>query len=146
MIRLILADDHVIVRVSLRSVLEREPDIEVVGEAGDGEAMLVRARELAPDLVLMDIAMPLLDGMEVTRRLLLQRPDMRVIAYSSHLERRLVRQMLAHGALGYVSKNTGRDELLRAVRSVAAGKPFLCQETTTLMAQAGPMSRFNPLS
>jgi len=133
-------------RDTLRSVLTRESDIKVVAEACDGEQALDLALALSPDLVLMDIAMPLLDGMEVTRRLLLQRPDMRVIAYSSHLERRLVRQMLAHGALGYVSKNTGRDELLRAVRSVAAGKPFLCQETTTLMAQAGPMSRFNPLS
>ena len=85
-------------------------------------------------------------GMEATRRLMQQSPAMRVLAHSSHLDRHLVRQMLAHGALGYISKNAGRDELLRAVRSVAAGKPFLCQETEALMAQARPMSGLNPLA
>ncbi len=146
MIRLLIADDHDMLRSTLRSVLSRESDIEVVAEACNGEQALALALALSPNLVLMDIVMPVMDGMEATRRLMLQRPDMRVLAHSSHLERRLVRQMLAHGALGYVSKNAGRDELLLGVRSVADGKPFMCQETAALMAQAGPMSSFTPLS
>ena len=146
MIRLLIADDHEILRSTLRTVLSRAPDIEVVAEACDGEQALALALALSPELVLMDIVMPVMDGLEATRRLLLQRADMRVLAHSSHLERRLVRQMLAHGALGYISKNAGRDELLRGVRSVASGTPFLCQETAALMAQAGPMSSFSPLS
>jgi two-component system NarL family response regulator len=146
MIRLLIADDHEALRAALRSVLGREPDIDIVAEACDGAQTLALVRQLLPDLVLMDIAMPVLDGIEATRLVIAQHPSVKVLGHSSHLERRLVRQMLANGALGYISKSAGRDELLQAVRSVAAGRSFLCQETAALMAQAGPMSNFSPLA
>ena len=146
MIRLLIADDHGHLRATLREILEREPDIEIVAEACDGEQAVALAGQLLPDLVLMDIAMPVLDGIETTRLIVERHPGVKVLAYSSHLERRLVRQMLAKGALGYINKGASRSELLRAVRSVAAGQSFLCEETTALMAQVGPMSQYMPLN
>jgi len=134
--RLLIADDHEVLRGALRSALEREPDIEVVGEAGDGETMLARARELSPDLVLMDIAMPGLNGIEATRRIRSESPGAKVLAFSSHLDRRYVEKMLEHGALGYVSKAAGRDELLQGLRTVAEGKPYLCREAVATMGRS----------
>lgn len=136
MIRLLLADDHKIVREALRSVLDVELDIEVVGEAGDGEEALLLVRALVPTVVVMDIAMPGIDGIEATRRIVAERPDMRVLALSTHFDRRIVTQMLEAGALGYVAKAAGRDELLQGIRSVAAGKPYLCQEIAALLVKS----------
>lgn len=133
MIRVLLAEDHTIVRELLREVLDRESDIEVVGEAGDGEAALSMTGELLPDLVLMDIAMPGLDGVSVTRRIRGECEGVKVLALSTYLERRYVVQMLDAGAGGYVSKSSGRDELLRAIRTVADGGHYLCQECAAML-------------
>lgn len=136
MIRVLLADDHKIMREALRSVLEQEPDLSIVGEACDGEAALSLARELAPTVVVMDISMPGVDGIEAMRRIGVESPDVRVLALSSHFDRRVITQMLEAGAAGYVSKAAGRDELVQGIRSVAAGKPFLCQEITAVLVRA----------
>ena len=136
MIRLILVDDHAIVRESLRAVLEREPDIEVVGEAGDGVAALERVRELSPDLVLTDITMPGFDGIELARRIASEHPEVKVLALSTHLDRRFVVQMLEAGALGYVNKAAGRDEVLQGIRAVAAGNRYLCQECAAMLVKS----------
>ena len=135
MIRLLLADDHTILREALRSVLEREPDIEVVGEAGDGETALTLVRELSPNIVMMDIAMAGIDGIEATRRILAENAGVRVLALSTHFDRRTVTQMLEAGAAGYINKAAGRDELLEGIRAVAAGKPYLCQEIAAMLVQ-----------
>lgn len=135
MIRLLLADDHKVVREGLRSVLEREPDIEVVGEAGDGETALALVRELSPDVVMMDIAMPGIDGIQATSRIVANSPGIRVLALSTHFDRRIVTQMLEAGAIGYVNKAAGRDELLQGIRTVAAGKPYLCQEIAAMLVK-----------
>lgn len=135
MIRLLLADDHTIVRESLREVLAREPDIEVVGEAGDGTQALLRVHELMPDLVVTDISMPGLDGMALTQRILLECPGVKVLALTTHLDRRYVMQMLDAGALGYVNKAAGRNELLLGVRAVAAGNSYLCQECAAMLVK-----------
>jgi len=135
MIRLLIADDHAIMRESLRVVLEREADIEVVGEAGDGEAALERVRELSPDLLLADISMPKLDGIALARRVRQEIPAVRILALSTHLDRRYVVQMLEAGALGYVSKAAGRDEVLRGIRAVAAGDRYLCQECAAMLVK-----------
>jgi DNA-binding NarL/FixJ family response regulator len=135
MIRLLLVDDHKVVREALRSVLEREPDIEVVGEAGDGKAALALARELSPDVIMMDIAMPGIDGIEATSRIVAENPGIRVLALSTHFDRRIVTQMLEAGAVGYVNKAAGRDEMLQGIRTVAAGKPYLCQEIAAILVK-----------
>ncbi len=133
MIRLLLVDDHAIMRESLRAVLEREPDIKVLGEAGEGETALALVRGLAPDLVLTDINMPGLDGIELTQRIMRASPGMKVLALSTHLGQRFVAQMLEAGAQGYVNKAAGREELLRAIRAVAAGERYLCKEVVTML-------------
>lgn len=146
MIRLLIADDHEHLRATLRELLGREADIEIVAEASDGEQALALTAQHVPHVVLMDLAMPVLDGIEATRLIVARHPTVHVLAYSSHLERRLVRKMLANGALGYINKGASRSELIRAVRSVAAGNAFLCEETSALMAQVGPLSQYMPLA
>ena len=135
MIRLLLADDHTIVRESLREVLSRESDIEVVGEAGDGTQALLRVHELMPDLVVTDISMPGLDGIALTKRIREECPGVKVLALTTHLDRRYVTQMLDAGALGYVNKAAGRNELLLGVRAVAAGNSYLCQECAAMLVK-----------
>lgn len=134
MIRLLLADDHAIVRESLRAVLEREPELQVVGEAGDGDMALALVRRLLPDLLITDISMPGLDGLALTRSIGRECPGVKVLALSTHLERRFVLHMLEAGALGYVNKAAGASELLNAVRAVAAGNRYLCQECVAMLA------------
>ncbi len=133
MIRLILVDDHAIVRESLSVVLKREPDIEVLAEVGNGEDALAKVRELAPDLVVTDITMPGIDGIELTRRITSANPAVKVMALTTHQDRRFVQQMLEAGALGYVNKAAGRDELLLGIRAVAAGTRYLCQEVAAML-------------
>ena len=140
MIRLLLADDHTMVRESLREVLERESDIQVVGEAGDGETALALVHQLLPDLVVADISMPGLDGIALTQRIRLECKGVKVLALTTHLDRRYLVQMLDAGALGYVNKAAGRSELLLGVRAVAAGNRYLCQECAAMLVTttAGP--------
>lgn len=134
MIRVFLAEDHKIVRDLLHQMLAREPDIEVVGEAGDGQSTLTRVRELSPDLVIMDISIPGLDGISVTRRIKSECEGVRVLALSTYLERRFVVSMLEAGAWGYINKASGYEELMRGIRAVAAGRRYLCQECAALLA------------
>jgi two-component system NarL family response regulator len=132
-IRLLLADDHAIVRESLREILAREPDLDIVGEAGDGLAALALARDLAPDILLTDISMPGLDGVALAQRMRQECPGTRVLALSSHLDRRILTNMLDAGALGYVNKAAGRIELLSGIRAVASGNRFLCQQCAAML-------------
>ena len=136
MIRLLLVDDHDAVRESVRVVLEREPDIKVLGEAGEGETALARVLELVPDMVLTDISMPGFDGIELTQRIMKANPGVKVLALSTHRGQYFVEQMLAVGAQGYVNKTAGREELLRAIRTVAAGKRYLCKEVVAMLRKS----------
>jgi len=124
-IRILLADDHGIVREGLRSLLEKEPDIKVVGEAEDGRKALGLVSELLPDVVIMDISMPGLNGADATRRIVHQFPTVKVIALSMHSNRIFVVDMLKAGASGYVLKECLFDELVEAIRIVAAGDKYL---------------------
>ncbi len=125
-IRILLADDHEIVRQGLRSLLEKEPDIEVVGEAEDGRKVLGLVRQLLPDVVVMDISMPNLNGADATRHIVREFPKVRVIGLSIHSRRAFVADMLKAGASGYVLKECPVDELVEAIRIVAAGDKHLC--------------------
>jgi two-component system NarL family response regulator len=125
-------------RAALRETLEREPDIEVVGEAGDGETALAMLHELSPDLVLMDISMPGLNGIEATLRIISEHRVIKVLALSTYLERRFVAHILNAGALGYISKTARIEELLLGVRTVMLGKRYLSSEIAAVMANTPP--------
>jgi DNA-binding NarL/FixJ family response regulator len=124
-VRVLIADDHGIVRSGLRLLLEREPDIEVVGEASDG----VEARDLAikerPDLAILDVRMPKLTGLQATREIREQVPDAAVLILSMHDDERYLFEALKAGASGYVLKRQADEDLLDAVRAVQRGEPFL---------------------
>jgi DNA-binding NarL/FixJ family response regulator len=129
-IRVLLADDHTLLREGLRTLLDKQAGIEVVGESGDGHTALRLARELSPDVVMMDVSMPDLNGIEATQRILAESPDTKVIGLSMHAERRLIARMLQAGASGYLLKNCGIAEIVRAVRDVVDGQTVLSPQIT----------------
>jgi len=127
-IKLLLVDDHAVVRQSLRRILDQQPGLLVVGEASDGREALERGEALRPDVVLMDAAMPRLGGIEATRRLLKKVPGIRVLMLSQHTDQATVAEALEAGAMGYVTKTEGLDELRRAIRAVANNEHYLSPE------------------
>ncbi len=135
-IRVLLADDHQMLREGLRAVLSLEEDIEVIGEASDGRAAIEMAERLVPDVVLMDIGMHGLNGVEATRRIKAGNSDVKVIALSTYSDKRYVLSMLEAGASGYVLKAAAVDEMCRAVRAVAAGKRYLSPDVAGVVVDA----------
>jgi DNA-binding NarL/FixJ family response regulator len=124
-IRVLVVDDHRLVRAGLITLLGAAADIEVAGEAADGADGVAVARDVKPDVVLMDLSMPVLDGVGATRRLLAEVPEAKVLALTSFSDRQRVADMIAAGATGYLLKDCAPDELLAAVRAAAAGHaPF----------------------
>ena len=123
--KILIVDDHGIVREGLNVLCRREQDMDVVGVAQDGYQAIERVKELSPDIVIMDITMPEMNGVEATRELLTQKPEIKVIVLSVHSERNIVIEVLRAGAAGYVLKTYLFDELARAVRSVAASGYYL---------------------
>lgn len=124
-IRVVLADDHAVVREGLKVLLNAQPDIEVVGEAADGESACRAANELAPDVLVMDLYMPLLGGADATARVRRDCPDVRVLALTVHEEPLYLTQLLRAGASGYVLKRAAASELVQAVRTVARGDTYI---------------------
>jgi len=120
-----LVDDHEVVRAGLRMLLGAEPDIEIIGEAGSGEEAVRLTRELRPDVVLMDVAMPGLGGIEATRRIKAECPEAAVLALTMHEDEQYFFEMLNAGAAGYVPKRAAPDDLASAIRTVSRGEVFL---------------------
>jgi DNA-binding NarL/FixJ family response regulator len=118
-VRLLIADDHPLVRQALRGMLEREPDIEIVGEAGNGREAVDLCRALDPNLVLMDVRMPEMDGLEATRAIKHEYPEVGVLMVTMHDNQDYMREAARAGAAGYVLKDASGDELISAVRRVA---------------------------
>ena len=124
-IRILLADDHVVVRQGFKMILGAQPDMEIVGEAANGREAVELSEQLKPDLVVMDVAMPELNGIEATRRIAGSVPHTRVIALSMHKDSVYVREVLRAGARGYLLKDSGAGDLVSAVRAVARGEGYL---------------------
>ena len=124
-LRIVIADDHAIVRAGLRSLLEQEADMVVVAEAGSGEAALQLARKLRPDVVLMDITMPDMNGIDATRQICAELSDVKILALSMEVDRRFVVEALKAGANGYLLKDCAFGELAKAIRAVANGQTYL---------------------
>ena len=134
-IRILIADDHVIVREGLRALLEKEADLEVVAEAGTGEAAVQLAREHLPDVVVMDISMPGMNGIDATRLIVGAGCGVRVLALSMESDRRFVVEVLKAGADGYLLKNSSFADLATAIRTVAAGETYLGQKIMSLVVK-----------
>jgi two-component system, NarL family, response regulator LiaR len=130
-IRVLITDDHKVVRRGLRGFLELDPELEVVGEASNGKEAVDMTRRLEPDVVLMDLLMPVMDGIEATREIREEMPDTEVVALTSVLEYASVTKAIKAGAIGYLLKNTEADELCRAIRAGAAGKVQLAPEAAS---------------
>jgi two-component system response regulator NreC len=124
-IRILLADDHAVVRQGFKMILGAEADMEIVGEAGTGREAIELAESLKPDVVVMDVAMPEMNGIEATRRVATSVPHARVIALSMHKDSVYVREVLRAGARGYLLKDSGANDLVTAVRAVAKGEGYL---------------------
>jgi DNA-binding NarL/FixJ family response regulator len=133
--KVLLADDHGIVRRGMRALLEREPDIEVVAEAADGLETLRLFESARPDVAILDIAMPRLNGIEVTTRLLKLAPSLRVVILSMYADESYVVRALAAGAKAYLLKEATEDDLVRAVRAVAAGKSFFSPAVSRVLLE-----------
>jgi len=134
-VRILLADDHTILRDGIRALLEDETDMLVVGEAEDGRTAVKLACQLQPDVVLMDIAMPLLNGLEATRQIRHDCPQVKVLILSMHENEEYIRQVLASGAMGYILKDAAAHELLDAIHAVQRGEAVLSPAITRLVIE-----------
>lgn len=134
-IRILLVDDHAVLRAGLRALLEAEPGLEVVGEAGTGEEGVAYAQRLTPHVVVMDLSMPGVGGLEATRRIAALQQDTRVLVLTMHGEEEHLLPVLEAGGSGYVSKRSADEELIEAIRTVARGEVFLYPNAAKLLLQ-----------
>jgi DNA-binding NarL/FixJ family response regulator len=134
-IKVILADDHKIMRDGLRSLLENEPDIEVVAEAENGRIAVQQVQELSPDIVLMDVSMHDLNGIEATRQIVAKYPDVKVLALSMYSDKSYVAGILSAGASGYILKDSAFDELSEAIRVVISGQFYLSSSVAGIVTK-----------
>jgi len=136
-IRVLLVDDHVMFREALRQMLNLDASIQIVGELGDGADVVQAAEQLQPDVVVMDVSMPHVNGIEATRALLASRPQVKVVALSGFNYKQFIVEMLDAGVTGYVVKSAAAHQLIQAIVSVAAGQTYLCTEATSMLVRTG---------
>jgi DNA-binding NarL/FixJ family response regulator len=134
-LRILLVDDHAVVREGLKRLIAEQPDIEVVGEASDGHEAIEHVKTLRPDVVMMDVSMPRLSGVEATRELKGICPATRILALTVHEDEAYVREFLKAGAAGYLLKRAPTEELVRAIRAVAGGGVYIDPRVTTRLVQ-----------
>ena len=146
-IRTLLVDDHTMFRQALRVMLELEEGIEVVGELGDGNKIVKTVALLRPDVVVMDVSMPGMNGIEATRALRAKNPQIKVVALSASNYKQFIIEMMGAGATAYVVKSAAGDQLVYAINSAAKGKTYLCPESATLLVDSnllGPVGATTP--
>jgi len=140
-IRILIADDHGVIRAGLRALLDGLPEITVVGEASDGSEALSKAVELKPDIVLMDLSMPLMGGIETTRQLTQNKPGIRILILTVHEDESLLKEAIHAGAAGYIVKRAAQEDLLHAIRVVARGDLYVHPSMTrALFTEPTPIS------
>lgn len=132
-IKILIVDDHGILRTGVKLIIDQTDDMKIVGQACDGHEGIELARKLKPDVVLMDISMPGLNGIEATKEIVSKNPDIKILALSAYCNRRFVKDMLKAGASGYALKDTMADELIYAIKSVHAGRRYLSEKVTKLI-------------
>ncbi|MEN6576799.1 MAG: response regulator transcription factor [Phycisphaerales bacterium] len=130
---ILLVDDHRILREGLRSLLERQSDMEIVGEAGDGRTALRLVRELRPEVVIMDVNMESMDGIDATRAIIRERPGTRVLALSMYLRKTFVSEMFKSGASGYLLKENAFGEVVQAINTIMTGQRYACAKVAGLL-------------
>jgi DNA-binding NarL/FixJ family response regulator len=152
-IKILLVDDHKIFRQGLHGILAEEQDLTIVGEAEDGRDALIQIAKLRPDVAIMDVGMPGLNGIEATRQIKRDFPKTRVIALSMHVDERFVAEMLRAGAVGYLCKKCDADELVSAIRTAAGGQTYLSPSISGTLVEsyvrnvaAAPASAFSQLT
>lgn len=131
--RIVLVDDHEIVREGMCVLLQRRPDVEVVGQAGDGRTAVALVQKLQPDIVIMDIGMPNLNGIDATQQMLAENPHLKILALSTHSDAWMVAKMIRAGAKGYMLKESAFSELANALDAVMAGKTYLCSKIASVV-------------
>ncbi|HXS98468.1 MAG TPA: response regulator transcription factor [Candidatus Limnocylindrales bacterium] len=132
-LRILIADDHEFIRRGIRAVLEKQPNCEIVGEAADGREAVQLAATSRPDIAILDVTMPELNGFDATRQMLQENPNIKVLVLSMHESEQIVREVLASGARGYILKSDAGRDLLSAVDSLASGKPFFTSKVSELL-------------
>lgn len=142
--RIVIADDHGTMREGLRLLLNSQPDLEVVGEAGDGREAIRLACQLAPDVLLMDISMPGMNGLDATKKIKEQCPDIRVLTLTRHSDDGFLKQLLAAGASGYALKLSSADDLMRAIRTVSAGGTYIDPAVAGKLVSSAARSTHKP--
>ena len=143
-IKVVIADDHEIFRDGMRIMLQKQSDIQLVGEAGDGRELIEQVKSLQPDIVISDVKMPRMDGAAATRHLVEHYPHVGIIALTMFDEEDLIIDMLEAGAKGYLLKNADKNEIVDAIKSVYDQQPYYCRHTSHKLAEMVAKSKFNP--
>jgi DNA-binding NarL/FixJ family response regulator len=134
-LRILLADDHIVMRTGLRALLERQPNLEVVGETENGRETVALAASLRPDVVVMDVGMPVLNGIEATQTIVTQCPTIAVVILSMHADESYVMRALKAGARGYLLKDSAAEDLIGAIQAISQGKAFFSPKVSRILAE-----------
>lgn len=142
-IKILLAEDHAIVREGLRSLIGKQSDMEIIGEAEDGQGSVELARQLQPDIIVMDVILPILNGMDATRQIKAENPDVKILALSVHDDSEFVLDMVKAGVSGYMIKDCILEDLVKAIKTITAGESFLSPKAASAVLEDKALEQFS---